>query len=325
MKRVVVLVIGLALALTGCAGGVTSTQSPVIGLTYIPNVQFSPFYVAQTDGAFAAAKVNPTLRHHGTSESLFTALVAGQEQFVVAGGDEMMEARSQGLDLVAVASYYHQYPAEVMVPKNSSITSLAGLRGATIGIPSKSGETWFALLVALQTAGLTQADVKIEEISYTQIPALTRGNVDAAVGFSNSDAVQAALSGLPIRTFPVAHGTVPLVSSSLITTRQYAQQHPDVVKGVVAGMMAGVSSVVKDPANAMKVSVHYIPDLNTPASTAAARATLAATNKLWTTADGRISGRLDPAQWSAMADFMARTKLTPTRQDPALAMSNTYQ
>lgn len=325
MKRLIVLVIGLALALTGCAGGTGPTQSPVIGLTYIPNVQFSPFYVAEADGSFTAANVKPTLRHHGTSESLFAAMVAGQEQFVVAGGDEMMEARSQGLDLVTVAAYYHQYPAEVIVAKNSPITSLAGLKGHSIGIPGKYGESWFALLVALRTAGLTQSDVQIKEIGYTQISALTTGKVDAVVGFSNNDAVQFALNNFPIRSFAIANGTVPLVGASLITTRQYAQQHPEVVKAVIAGMLSGVRSVVNDPTNALKVSASSIPNLNSAASLASAKATLAATSTLWTTADGQVSGHLDPVQWNAMADFMAQTGLTATRQDPAQAMSNAFE
>lgn len=323
MKRLILLILATALALTGCSGS-ASNEKPIIGLTYIPNVQFSPFYLAQSDRAFATAGVDPTLRHHGTSESLFTAIASGKEQFVLAGGDEMLQARSQGLDLVAVAAYYHAYPAEVIVPKGSPITNLAGLKGHSIGVPGKYGESWFALLVALQTAGLSQNDVVIKEIGYTQTTALTTKKVDAVIGFSNNDAVQFTLAGFPIRSLAISNQVVPLVPASLITTRAYAKAHPEVVKAVVAAMTAGVSTAVNDPEHAMAVSAAFIPDLNSQAVRAASSATLTATKSLWVNAQGRVDSTLDPAQWAAMADFMAATKLTATRQDPTLAMTNDY-
>ena len=168
-RKVLVALVAALLALTGCAGSPGQSPSgglptPTIGLTYIPNIQFSPFYVAETDGLYTSAGVQPILRHHGTSEALFTAIAAGQEQFVIAGGDELMQARSQGVDLVAVASYYRSYPVEIIVAQNSPVASLADLKGRTIGIPGKYGESWFGLLVALKSAGLTQTDVKIAEI-----------------------------------------------------------------------------------------------------------------------------------------------------------------
>jgi NitT/TauT family transport system substrate-binding protein len=319
----------VALALTGCSAastpsGTAGVATPTIGLTYIPNVQFSPFYVAETDGAYTKAGVKPTLRHHGVSEGLFTALVSGSEQFVVAGGDELLQARSQGMDLIAVASYYRTYPVQIIVQNGSSIASLADLKGRTIGLPGKYGESWFALLVALDSAGLTQADVTIKEIGYTQVAALSTGKVDAVVGFSNNDAVQFTLAGTAIRSLAIANGTVPLVPASLITTTAYAQAHPEVVKAVVAGTLSGISSVVADQTHALAVSANYVPDLNTAAGTKAAQATLSATAKLWTTAAGKVDGTLDVQQWTAMATFMDQKQLTTSRQDPNLAMSNAF-
>jgi NitT/TauT family transport system substrate-binding protein len=319
-KLVVALAAVMSVALTGCTAAASQLPTPTVGLSYIPNVQFSPFYVAETDGGFTAAGVKPTLRHHGASEQPFTAIVSGNEQFVLAGGDELMQARSQGMDLVAVASYYRTYPVEVIVPASSSINALGDLKGRTIGLPGKYGENWFGLLVALQTAGLTQADVKIQEIGYTQTAALTSGKVDAVVGFSNNDAVAFQQRGFATRSLAVAD-SVPLVGSCLITTSAYAKEHPEVVRAVVAGMTTGITSVVADPEHALSVSANYVTGLS---SDTGASAILAATSKLWTGTDGSVSPTLDEAQWAKMADFMAQTGLTATRQDPTLAMSNSF-
>ncbi len=320
------------LLLAGCSQAATTASpsgsavlpTPTIGLTYIPNVQFSPFYVAEADGDFTTAGVNPTLRHHGTSEGLFTAIAAGQEQFVVAGGDEMLQARAQGLDLVAVSAYYRSYPVVVIVPDSSSIKTLADLKGRSIGIPGKYGESWFGLQVALKTAGLSESDVQVKEIGYTQQAALTTGKVDAIVGFSNNEAVQFGLAGFATRSLPIATGTVPLVGASLITTADYASAHPEVVKAVVAGMLAGITTTVADPDHALQVSTSYVPGLSEASAQTAAKATLAATDALWTTGDGKVDGTLDATQWSEMADFMAAQGLTSQRVDPTPAFSNAY-
>jgi NitT/TauT family transport system substrate-binding protein len=309
---------------TGAASGSPAVQKPVIGLTYIPNVQFSPFYVAESDGDFTKAGVAPTLRHHGTSEGLFTAIAAGQEHFVVAGGDELLQARGEGLDLVAVAAYYRNYPVRVITRPDRGVFTLADLKGHSIGIPGKYGENWFGLQVALKTAGLTEADVQIKEIGFTQQAALATGKVDAVVGFSNNEAVQFAVSNTAINQLPIATGQVPLVGICLATTAAYAKEHPEAVKAVVAGTLAGIRTTVADKAHALEVSKAYVPGLSATSAQLFASMTLDATTALWTTADGTVDGTLDAGQWTAMADFMAAQGLTKERVDPTPAFSNAY-
>ena len=108
-----------SLALTGtgmlaaCSSGTASRAASAsasrgdraltIGLTYTPNIQFAPFYMATKDGKYATGV---ELRHHGAQEGLFDALQSGQEQLVVAGADEAVVAVFNGSDLVVVGGYY---------------------------------------------------------------------------------------------------------------------------------------------------------------------------------------------------------------------------
>lgn len=323
----------VAAALTGCASGAGSSASATattagasassavtttIGLTYIPNVQFAPFYVAETKGLFNGVGASVKLRHHGASEGLFNAIAAGQEDFVIAGGDELLQARAAGTDLVAIAAYYHAYPLAVLVKDASPITSLAGLKGRKLGVPGRYGESWFGALAALKTAGLTEKDVTVVEIGYTQQAALTTDKVDAVMGFVNNDQVQFELAGLKTRAIAIADGTPPLVPIVLATTRAYLTAHPDLAAKVADAMLAGIEQVVGDPAGAVTTSANYVPSLNQ----AAARATLDATLKLWTTATGGISGKLDPAQWATMASFLHDAGITTVAVDPTPAVSN---
>ncbi len=200
-----------SLALAACARrwvGATSRASEgasnvTIGLTYIPNIQFSPVYVADAQGMYNEAGIDATIRHHGSHEGFFTALLAGEEDVVIASGDEAVVAASQGLDIVSIGQYYASYPGTVIVPASSEITTLADLKGKTVGIPGEHGANYYATRSAMQEAGLAESDVTISPIGYTQQAALASGQVDAVVGFTNNDAVQMRLAGLEIREIPL--------------------------------------------------------------------------------------------------------------------------
>ena len=207
---------GLALtgagALAACSSGTASRAASAsaaggaltIGLTYTPNIQFAPFYMAKKDGTYAA---NVTLHHHGAQDGLFDALQSGQEQLVIAGADEAVVATSNGSDLVIVGGCYQSYPACLIVPESSPIKAPADLKGKTVGTPGRKGETWYALQLAMSTASLTESDLTIQDIGYTQQAALVGGKVDAVVGYSNNDAIQIRQAGTPVRTIQSPTGS----------------------------------------------------------------------------------------------------------------------
>ncbi|KGF03774.1 ABC transporter substrate-binding protein [Actinomyces urogenitalis] len=272
-----------------------------IGMSYTPNVQFAPFYMAQAGEQYAAGV---TLRHHGAQEGLFDALAAGTEQLVVAGADEAVVAASGGSDLVVVGGYYQAYPGCVIVPEDSEIRSLADLAGRTIGLPGRFGENWFAFQVAMESAGLSESDLQVQEIGYTQQAALVGGKVDAIVGFSNNDAVQITLAGTPVRTLAVAE-QVPLVGASLVTTNAVLEQRREELAAVVAASAAGMEAFAADPDAAVEATKAYVTDLVDATQAANARAVAVATAELIEPAGSTAAvGSLSTEQVEAMIAFL---------------------
>ena len=115
---------GLALtgagALAACSSGTASRAASAsaaggaltIGLTYTPNIQFAPFYMAKNDGTYAT---NVTLHHHGAQDGLFDALQSGHEQLVVAGADAAVEATKEHMDDLKVDQTQAKRAREVAV------------------------------------------------------------------------------------------------------------------------------------------------------------------------------------------------------------------
>lgn len=322
-----------SLVLSACVAGSNAGQSGssatgdadvTIGLTYIPNVQFAPVYVADAQGLYNDAGVTATVRHHGSDEGLFTALLAGQEDVVIASGDEAVVAASQGLDLVSIGQYYASYPGTVIVPADSPIATLADLKGKTIGIPGEYGSSYYATLAAIKAGGLQTSDVTISSIGYTQQAALAAGQVDAVVGFTNNDAVQMRLSGLDIREIPLDDGSTPLVAASIVTTREWAQSHPDAARAVVSATTEAMNAIAADPQVALDATAQWDTTLTDETSLGAANAVLAATVPLWLGDDARADGVQDFATWSSMVSFLSSIGVLEGDVDPSAIVTNEY-
>lgn len=302
---------GTAGLLAACASGTgarTATASAtadasglVIGMTYTPNVQFAPFYLALADGEYAAGV---SLRHHGEQEGQFDALLAGTEHVVVAGGDEAIVAASNGNELVIIGGYYQRYPGCIIVPEESDITQLADLAGKTIGTPGKTGETWYSVLVALSSAGLSEDDVDVQEIGYTQQAALSSAKVDAIAGFSNNDAVQIAQNGMPVRIIAIGE-EVPLLGASLITTPQVLADRRAELEEVVTASAVGMTKFVDDPDAAVEATKEYVPDLVDSTQADNAREVAVATGELVRPSENTVVGALVPEQVGETIDFLA--------------------
>lgn len=295
---------------TPAGSGATASKDATrltVGLTYTPDIQFAPFYVAAEKGYFDHEGLDVTLRHHGASESLFGAIQAGAEQIVYAGGDEMMQVRSQGVPLVNFATYYQTYPVVLVVPDESPIRTAADLADRSVGVPGPYGQTWFGLLALLEQAGLTQDDVQVKHIGYTQQAALTANQVDAVMGYVNNDAVRLEAAGVGVRTLPITPGDPLLVGIGLSTTDAYLRDHRDTLQKVQESVAMAVADIKGDPVAAVTLSAKYVPGLGAEPQRQSALATLNATIPLFG-ADSRV-GHQAPATWEAMSIFMDRMGL----------------
>lgn len=290
----------------GKAVEVNELGSPVtIGLTYVPNVQFSPIYLAAEDDVFYAAGLATSIRHHGPDEGLFTALTNGEEDVTIASGDEVLQARAAGLDVVSIGAYYNKYPAVIITKAESDIETVEDLKGKQVGLPGEYGANWFGLLAALEAADMTTDDIDVVSIGFTQASALATDQVDAVVGFINSDAVQLEEMGQSIRIIQLSSEPVPLVGASIVTTQEWLDESPAVAASVVEAVVAGMDRVIANPQHALEATEKWDPGLVDPEVRKNATSMLKATIELWERADGRASAEQDLATWEEMAPFLA--------------------
>ncbi|MFT3942548.1 MAG: ABC transporter substrate-binding protein [Ancrocorticia sp.] len=332
MKRfMIATAAALTLALSACTGGTVDKEAdgsgsaaadatPItFGLTFIPNIQFAPVYVAEHEGYFEDAGLDVTIRHHGAQEALLGALQSGEEQIVFAGGDEMLQGRAAGVDVVNWATMYQKYPVTLIVPEDSDIQTPDDLKGKTVGLPGPYGENYFALLAMFKAHGLSESDVTVQYIGYTQAAALASGEVDAIIGFSNSDLVNIAsargvdfsgyvagqdgdVSSWPVRSIDMVDGGLPLVGVGLGSLGSTMEKNRDSYAAVLEALDRAVQFSLENPEKVLDITAAYVPDLAEAEKRAIAAVTLDQTLKLYTGAEK--FGAQDADRWDEMVAFM---------------------
>jgi NitT/TauT family transport system substrate-binding protein len=316
------LLVLLALPLAACGSTTPATRPTLtLGLTYIPDVQFAPFYVADALGYYRDAGINVTFRH-GIETNEFALLAAGKEDAIFAGGDEVIEARSSsGLDLRDVATVFQKYPVALIVPANSPIKTAADLKGRVVGVPGHFGATYTGLLALLNSAHLSPSALTIQDVGFTQVAALLSHKVDAVMGYANNEPIQLQKQGVAVRTLNVWEAQ-PLVSNGLVVLQSELKSHPDEVRALVSATLKGVQYASAHPADAVRISKSYVPTITDATSQANALAVLQATIPLWH-GTGK-AGYNDPATWQSMASFLASVGMLKAGANVKAAYSNDY-
>ena len=235
-------------------------------LTFVPNVQFAPFYVAIEDGYFADAGLNASLAHLQEPE-VVDLVAAGQANFGIVSGEQVILARAQGRGILYVFEWFQQYPVGV-VAAGGAINNVSDLRGLQVGIPGRFGASYSGLTTLLQSAGLSEADIELDEIGFHAPEVFCLGAVDAAVVYVNNEPLQIrqrALAGdcgnvTDVDVISVA-SQADLVSNGIIVSRELLEDHPQKIQKVVNGFGTALRKAIDNPAHAYLVSLRFVDNL----------------------------------------------------------------
>lgn len=281
-------------AFAGTAGAQVATGTPAddvrLFMTFVPNVQFSPVYVAQSKGYFAGNWLSVTTEH-GDEPVGVDLIATGERDFGLISGEQVLAARANGRPVVSVYEWYQKYPVGIVYPDGAGISSVTDLAGRNIGIPGRFGASYSGLTALLSANGMTEQDIDLEEIGFNAPEVFCVGGVEAAVVYINNEPLQIARraeagdcgSVASVSVFPVADA-VDMVSNGLVTNEALIAVQPDLVARMVRAFDAGLRDAIQNPAEAYLISADFVeglplsPELQTALESEAAdqRAFLAA-------------------------------------------------
>ena len=261
----------LVLLIASPLASITGAQAPLVPerilLTFIPNVQFSPYYLGIEQGIFAEAGFDVSLEHLQEPEVLDLVAV-GRANYGIVSGEQVILARSRGRDVVYIFEWFQQYPVGLVHRQDLDLSELDKLRGLVIGIPGRFGASYSGLTTLLMRAGLSEADIEISEIGFNAPEVFCLGAVDAAVVYANNEPLQIQRlidasqcdAAEAIAVLKIAE-QVDLVSNGLIVSRAYMQEAPDEIARMVGALGEALRIAIENPAAAYLASLPHVDTL----------------------------------------------------------------
>jgi NitT/TauT family transport system substrate-binding protein len=258
-KRTIFARIGLIL---GLAVSIVAWQAPAARAETITVTHWGgqfygvPYAVAMDKGMFKKNGVDVTgiLTAAGGGTAVRNTL-AGGIPFGEVSLAAAVQAINAGQKLIIIGAGSQTVSDQLwIVKKDSTLASIKDLVGKKIAYTAPGSVSNMVALMALKANGITQAQVKLVPAGDlgANLAAVSSGAVDA--GFSD-ELVYAQNKELVKPLFMVRDAMDPrMMQTVMITTAEYAQGHPDIIKGLIAARREGLAYALAHPDEAADIT-----------------------------------------------------------------------
>ncbi len=256
-----ILVVATLTASSACGLNTGKTAAQDIRLDY---AYYNPLSLVVRDQRLLESRgYNVTWVLSAGSNKANEGLRSNGLDFGSTAGSAALVARANGTPIKIIDVYSKPEWTALVVGRNSTVDSVAGLKGKKIAV-TKGTDPYFFLLQSLAKVGLSPTDVEIINLQHADgKTALERGDVDAWSGLDPfmAQTVQQQGSRLLYRNpnfnsygvlnvredFSTAHpDVVQSVVNSYEEARKWAKAHPDELAALLASQAKVTPSVAEE-------------------------------------------------------------------------------
>ncbi|MDJ0990583.1 MAG: ABC transporter substrate-binding protein, partial [Desulfobacterales bacterium] len=176
-------------------------------LDWFPNVDHLPIYVAQEKGYFREAGIEVEILSPSDTSDALKLAVAGQVDLAVSYQPQTIIAAAEGLDVRVVGRLVEHPLTTLLFLKEKGFKAPSELSGRTIGY-TVPGLMDVLMQAFARINGI--ANVRLVNVGFTIVPALTSGQVDAVMGpFKTYETVTMAAKGIEAGYFELEKWGIP--------------------------------------------------------------------------------------------------------------------
>ncbi|HTM07824.1 MAG TPA: ABC transporter substrate-binding protein [Verrucomicrobiae bacterium] len=211
-----------------------------------------PVWIAKESGLYAKNGLDVQLVRV-TGNVAVMAVVADEVNIAFMGGTAAITSNLAGSDAVMVAA--GEIATDYSLITTAKIKSPEQLKGSIIGIASVVGSATTATLYGLQKLGLSRSDVTLLVVGGTpeRLAALRTGRIQATL-LSPPTSFAAEREGYTILTDVM----MPLPYNSVVSTRKFAKQNPDVVRRFIKAHLEAVHMLKTDREAGIRTLAKYL-------------------------------------------------------------------
>jgi ABC-type nitrate/sulfonate/bicarbonate transport system substrate-binding protein len=219
------------------------------------NLPFVAVYVAQANGYFAQQGLQVDIAHASGQGEHFKLLMQGSVDVTTASGDELLQARAQGIPMVDIATLGQRDQRAYAVRADSDIHTIKDWEGHLVGYKTEPAPDYLAMLAA---AGVDRS--KVHEVPVGFDPRLlATGTVDVYPVFESNEPDILQRLGVPTRLFRASDIGVPGIGLTFVTRDDLLAQDPDLLSRFLKAAMHGVEFARDHPDQATDIVMQFAP------------------------------------------------------------------
>jgi NitT/TauT family transport system substrate-binding protein len=284
------------------AGAAAPAPIPVkLALDWVPEPEFGGFYAAREDGAYARHGVSTEIQGGGAGVPVLQMVATGRADFGTVGASELITARAQGADVVALFAVFQTSPLGIMVHASRKLQKLedafhSGTLALETGHPYtaflKKKFAWDGVKIVPYDGGVAHflADRDFGQQCYV-----------------TSEPLAARQKGSDPQVFLIADAGFNPYTTVVITRRELLQKSPELVKSFVLATREGWRDYLDHP----QATNALLGKLNSALDAAALSAAADAQKPLIENDDAKRNGlgSMQLARWQALADQLLDLKV----------------
>jgi ABC-type nitrate/sulfonate/bicarbonate transport system substrate-binding protein len=233
-------------------GGATSASAPVsLGsatyqLSWLKDSQWTGEYQADTKGYWTNQGLKVTMLAGGSNVDPTASVVAGKALTGPPAAAPAAAAITKGADLKIVATKYQQQPLAIVSLASNPITTVADLKGKTIGVDEFNTVTFDTFL---SLNNMSPGDLKV--VPYNFDPSMLSGkHVDGLLGYVNDEPTSLGAKGFQTHSLVLSDNGYDVISNAYVVDSAAladAKRRAQLV-ALFTGIVKGWTDVIADPA-----------------------------------------------------------------------------
>lgn len=241
---------------TAAAPATTTGSAPVAAgpvgsvFNWLPDIEWSAWYLAEANGYFTAGGVESTLIHGGPNAALVPqVLAAGDGQVGLSASElDIIRANREGSDFVIIGAMYQRNPLGLTWLAETPISTVQDLVGKRIGGPQGDQVQIDALF---KVNGL-EPDYEFVPMGFDPQP-LVDGEMDAIASYVTNQPLQLELQGIATVAKPYSDLGLPSYGDILFASRAWLDANRPLVIAYLAALLKGVNDNIADPAASLPI------------------------------------------------------------------------
>lgn len=259
--RFISILLAASFLLTACAGSAPATPPPLTPVTlqlqWVTQAQFAGYYVALDKGWYAEEGIDLSIIPGGPDQAPVDLIVSGTRDFATALLADLAVAAQANQPLIGIAQIQQKNGLLLLAKKSSGIQGPKDFTDKRVGVWLGSWQAQFDALIAQQ--GISVDEFSLISQGYTMEPFIN-DELDVASAMIYNEYYAVLESGIPqsdLNIIDYADYGLDFPGDTLFTSREMAEQNPDLCARMVRASLRGWQYAVENPEEAVDIVLKY--------------------------------------------------------------------